>query len=366
MSHDPANRIDELRRLIEYHNYKYYIEDAPEISDREFDRLLEELKELEAKHPELDSPDSPSKKVGGLPIEGFRPVTHRIPMLSIENTYNEAELREFDNRVRKLLGGERPAYVVELKIDGVAVSVRYRAGRLELGATRGDGERGDDITHNLRTVRDVPLRLMGEHVPRLLELRGEVYMMNADLARLNERQAQRGEKLFANPRNASSGTLKLLDPRICAERRLRLLAHGLGQVEGVNLHTHVEFLDLTKQLGIAVVPHSPVFNSIDQVLDHCHEWAERTHELEFEIDGFVVKVNDFAQRERLGATSKAPRWVIAYKLEKWEAEPRVLDIRVNVGNTGTPTPVADLEPVPIAGTTVSHVSLHNADEIERK
>ena len=365
MAQDPGKRIEELRRLIEYHNYKYYVDDSPEISDREFDRLLDELKQLEAEHPKFASPDSPTQKVGGEPIGRFRTVTHAVPMLSIDNTYNEGELREFDARVRKALRGEAADYIVELKIDGVAVSVTYRDGRFELGATRGDGERGDDVAHNLRTVRDLPLRLRGE-APRLIELRGEVYMLNSDLARLNERQAERGEKLFANPRNASSGTLKLLDPRICAERRLRFMAHGFGVAEGVEIATHMQFLDLVRELGIPVVPHSPILEAIDPVLDYCHEWAERTHELDFEIDGFVVKVNDFGQRNRLGATSKAPRWVIAYKMEKWEAETRVLDIRVNVGKTGTLTPVADLEPVPIAGTTVSHVSLHNAEEIARK
>jgi DNA ligase (NAD+) len=369
MSHNPkqpVKRIEELRRLIEYHNYKYYVEDSPEISDREFDELLEELKQLEEKYPQHASPDSPTQKVGGQPISQFRTVTHRIPMLSIDNTYNEGELREFDNRVRKLLGQARPEYVVELKVDGVAVSVLYRDGRLELGATRGDGVRGDDITHNVRTVRGLPLRLRGDEAPELLDVRGEVYLTNADLAKLNERQAERGDRVFANPRNAASGTLKLLDPRICAERRLRFFAHGPGMLEGAKLRQHLEFLELVQRLGIPVVPHSAALDSIDAVLAYCHEQAERTHELEFEIDGFVVKVNDFAQRERLGATAKAPRWIIAYKIEKWEAETRVLDIRVQVGKTGTLTPVADLEPVQIAGTTVSHVSLHNADEIQRK
>ncbi len=366
MPRDSAHRIEELRRLIDHHNYLYYTADSPELSDREFDKLLDELKQLEAAHPQLVTPDSPTQKVGGKPITTFATVTHRVPMLSIDNTYNEAEVREFDARVRKLLASDRPAYVVELKIDGVAVSVAYRDGRLERGATRGDGERGDDVTHNLRTVRDLPLRLDADRVPQAIELRGEIYISNSDLARINQRQAARGEKLFANPRNAASGTLKLLDPRVCAERRLRFMAHGLGAVTGIDLRTHAEFLDLVGRLRVRAAPHSPVLETIDQVLDYCHEWAARTHELDFEIDGFVVKVNEFAQRERLGATSKAPRWVIAYKLEKWEAETRVLDIRVNVGKSGALTPVADLEPVPIAGTTVSHVSLHNAEEIARK
>lgn len=366
MSQSAAERAAELRKQLDYHNIKYYVDDAPEISDREFDTLLDELKQLEATHPELATPDSPTQRVGGQPIKQFRTVVHSIPMLSIENTYNEAEVREFDGRVRKLLAGERPSYVVELKVDGVAVSITYRNGLLELGATRGDGERGDDVTHNLKTVRDLPLRLRGDEVPQLIELRGEVYMMNSDLARLNELQAQRGDRPFANPRNASSGTLKLLDPRISAERRLRFLAHGLGRSDGRAVTSHLAFLDFARQLGIPAVPHSPLLDSIDAVLGQCNEWAERTHELDYEIDGFVVKLNEYEQRNRLGATSKAPRWVIAYKMEKWEAETRVLDIRVNVGKTGTLTPVADLEPVHIAGTTVSHVSLHNAEEIARK
>jgi DNA ligase (NAD+) len=365
MSKSVANQIEDLRRRIEYHNYKYYVEDAPEIGDREFDALLAELQRLEAAHPNLDRPDSPTHKVGGQPIAQFRSIQHRLPMLSIENTYNEAEVREFDGRVRKGLKGACPQYVVELKVDGVAVSVTYERGQLRLGATRGDGERGDDITHNARTVRGLPLRLRPP-APALIELRGEVYMRNSDLTVLNERQAAAGERLFANTRNVASGTLKLLDPRICAERKLRFVAHGLGQIEGSDVTSHSEFLELCQRLGIPVVPHSPPLETIAAALDFCHDWSERTHELDFEIDGFVVKVNDYGQREQLGATSKAPRWVIAYKLEKWEAETQVLQIAVNVGKTGTLTPVADLQPVPIAGTTVSHVSLHNAEEIARK
>jgi DNA ligase (NAD+) len=366
MSHNDAKRIEELRQLIDYHNYRYYTDDSPEISDREFDRLLEELKKLESKHPDWVTPDSPTQRVGGEPIRQFRTVVHAVPMLSIDNTYSEAELKEFDKRVRKLLRAEDPKYVVELKIDGVAVSATYRDGRFELGATRGDGERGDDVTHNLRTVRGLPLRLRGATPPALLELRGEVYMLNSDLARLNEIQSQRGERLFANPRSASSGTLKLLDPRVCSERKLRFMAHGLGQISGLEVSSHTQFLGLVRQLGIPSVPHSPIFEAIDQVVQHCNQWAERSHELEFEIDGFVVKVDDYAQRTLLGSTAKAPRWVIAYKMEKWEAETRILAINVYVGKTGTLTPVADLEPVQIAGTMVSHVSLHNADEIARK
>lgn len=365
MPRPPAEQIRKLRETLEYHNRKYYVDDAPEIGDREFDRLLEELIQLEQRHPELDRSDSPSHKVGGKPITEFATVTHRIPMLSIENTYNEPELREFDARVRKGLGKSRPRYVVELKVDGVAISLRYVNGALECGATRGDGERGDDITHNAKTVRGLPLRLL-DSPPSLYEVRGEIYMRNSDLADLNARQAAAGDKVFANPRNVASGTLKLLDPRLCAQRRLRFFAHGLGELVPASVRSHTEFLALSQQMGVPVVPHSPPLCSIDEAVAYCHEWVVRTPELDFEIDGFVVKVDDYEQREQLGATSKAPRWVIAYKIEKWEAETQVRDIRVNVGKSGALTPVADLEPVPIAGTTVSHVSLHNVEEIARK
>ncbi len=366
-SQDAAKRIEELRRQIEYHNYRYYVLDEPEISDREFDQLMAELKRLEGEHPELVTPDSPTQKVGGQPIDRFRTVTHRVPMLSMDNTYEEGELREFDARVRRQLGRQSYEYVVEPKIDGVAVSVTYRHGRLQFGATRGDGVRGDDITHNIRTVRNLPLRLLGDGPPELLEVRGEVFISNSDFARVNELQARRGERTFANPRNAASGTLKLLDPRICAERRLQFLAHGMGEAAGLAVKRHSEYLDAVRRLGVPVVPHSLPLPSIDRVLEYCDELSKRApEEFDFELDGFVVKINSFEHQRRLGATAKAPRWMIAYKLEKWEAETKVKQIRVQVGKTGTLTPVADLEPVEIAGTTVQHVSLHNADEIKRK
>jgi DNA ligase (NAD+) len=361
-----VERAAELRRLIDLHNYKYYVEAQPEISDREFDRLLEELKIIEEAHPELVTPDSPTKRVGGLPIEGFVTVTHREPMLSIDNTYNADEVREFDGRVRKLLGKEPVHYVVELKIDGVAISLTYENGLFTVGATRGDGERGDDVTHNLRTIRDLPLRLRTNHPPRIFEVRGEVYMPNTELSRLNKIQAEQGGRLFANTRNAAAGSLKLLDPRLCAERHLRLFAHSEGHLEGLKVKTHDEFLHAVQSYGIPVVAHSPVLDSIDGVLAYCDEQMEARHAFDFETDGIVIKVNDFAQRQRLGATSKVPRWVIAYKVELWQASTRIKEIRVQVGKTGALTPVADLETVEIAGTRVSHVSLHNADEIARK
>jgi len=363
-----AGEIEELRRQIEHHNRKYYFEDAPEISDLEFDRLMQRLIELEREHPELVTPDSPTQRVGGEPIAGFKQVVHRTPMLSMDNTYNEVDLREFDARIRRWLQGEEPRYVAEQKIDGVSVSLMYQRGLFTLGATRGDGLRGDDITHNLRTVRDVPLRFRtdGGAAPELIEVRGEVYMTHRELARLNKLQQERGERLFANCRNAAAGSLKLLDPRLSAERRLRFFAHSEGQLAGLAVTSHIDFLEQIRGYGFTVVPHSTPLDSIDQVLDYCAGQLESRHELEYETDGMVVKVDSLKQRARLGTTSKAPRWVIAYKVELWQASTRIRNIQVHVGKTGVLTPVAELETVEIAGTRVSRVSLHNADEITRK
>ena len=289
-----------------------------------------------------------------------------MPMLSIENTYSIDELKKYGERVAKLLPGEKIEWVVELKIDGVAIALIYENGLLTRGITRGNGRVGDDITHNVRTVKGIPLRLSGRKVPPVLEVRGEIYMTNSDLVILNEAQQAKGEPLFANTRNVTAGSVRLLDPRICAGRRLRFFAHSVGLTEGLKARTHTEFLEELRGYGIPPTPEVQCFSSFAAAVDHCEELIERLHELDFEIDGLVLKVNSFDQRERLGATSKSPRWVIAYKFEKYEATTRLNDIRVQVGKTGTITPVADLEPVELAGTTVSHASLHNADEIERK
>jgi DNA ligase (NAD+) len=362
------HRISELRQKIEYHNFKYFIEDNPEISDLEYDRLMQELQILEEQNPDFITGDSPTQRVGGHPIEGFRQVNHRVPMLSIENTYNDEEVREFDARIHRLLQGENPQYLVEHKIDGVSASLWYENGRFTLGLTRGDGTRGDDITHNLRTVRDIPLRLITRHegVPSLLEIRGEVYMSNTKLSRLNKLQAEHGERVFANSRNAAAGSLKLLDPRQCSQRGLRFFAHSEGELSGVELKTHDEFLNYIRNLGIPVVPHSGRLENIDDALAYCRETLEARSSLDYETDGLVIKVNSFAQRSILRSTSKSPRWVIAYKVELWQSSTRIKDIHVQVGKTGTLTPVAELETVEIAGTKVSRVSLHNADEIARK
>jgi len=363
---NPAAEIERLRREIRHYDRKYYVEAAPEISDLEYDRLMERLGRLEAAHPELRTPDSPTQRVGEEPVEGLEEVEHRLPMLSIDNTYSIEELKKYAERTDKLLRGESIEWVVELKIDGVAVSLMYEEGQLVRGVTRGNGRVGDDVTHNMRTVRDVPLRLAGDGVPPVLEVRGEVYMTNSDLVRLNQEQERQGKPPFANTRNVTAGSIRQLDPRVCAERRLRFFAHGVGYVEGLKSQTHVEFLDELAGYGLPISPQVECFGSFDAALAHCEELIERLHELDFEIDGLVLKVNRFDQRERLGATSKSPRWLVAYKFEKYEATTRVNHIRVQVGKTGAITPVADLEPVEIAGTVVSRASLHNADEIERK
>jgi len=368
---DAASEIARLREEIRRHDRKYYVEAAPEISDTQYDRLVERLKKLEAAHPELVSPDSPTQRIGDQPVEGLEPFEHRVPMLSIENTYSLDELKKYGDRVAKLLPGETVEWVVELKVDGVAVSLIYEDGLLIHGVTRGNGRVGDDITHNVRTIKDIPLRLSGKNVPPLLEVRGEIYMTNSDLVRFNEIQKatiERGEKaeLLKNTRNAVAGSIRQLDPRVCANRRLRFFCHSAGDTRGLKAKTHIEFLDELCGYGLAATPYVECFPSFATAVEHCEELIERLHELDFEIDGLVLKVNRFDQRERLGSTSKCPRWVIAYKFEKYEATTRLNAIRVQVGKTGAITPVADLEPVELAGSTISRASLHNADEIQRK
>jgi DNA ligase (NAD+) len=363
---DAAHEIDRLREQIRLYDYQYYVLARPTVSDLEYDRLLERLKRLEAEHPELVTPDSPTQRLGDQPVAALRPVQHRVPMLSIDNTYSIEDLNKFGERTAKLLSGEPIEWVVELKIDGVAVSLFYEEGRLVYGATRGNGRVGDDVTHNVRTIKDVPLRLVGGDVPRMLELRGEIYMTNSDLVLLNEEQQRRGEPPFANTRNVTAGTIRLLDPRIAAARRLRFFCHGLGYAEGLTAATHMELLAELEQHGIPGTPEVACFPDFDAAVAHCEQLIERLHELDFEIDGLVLKVNRFEQRQRLGATAKCPRWTIAYKFEKYEGPTRVRAIEVSVGKSGTVTPVAMLEPVELAGTTVSRASLHNADEIRRK
>ena len=365
MASQVERRAAELRNLIEHHNRRYYIDAEPEISDREFDALLCELQALEAAHPHLATPDSPTRRVGGAPLAGFSQVRHAVPMLSIENTYSPEDLREFDARVRKLLKGESPRYIVQQKVDGVSAALHYKDGVFVQAATRGDGEVGDDITQNVRTIRDIPLRLTGQPPPKL-EVRGEVYMANSELSRLNALQQMRGERVFANPRNAAAGTLKLLDPKLAAQRRLRFFVHGEGAVGHERCAAHHEFLGQVAQWGLPTIPYSPPLATFEEVLAYCDAQFEERHNLDYETDGMVVKVDAFSQREQMGMTSKAPRWVIAYKVELWQASTRLRNITIQVGRTGVLTPVGELEPVQIAGTQVSRVTLFNADEVERK
>ncbi|MFO0956249.1 MAG: NAD-dependent DNA ligase LigA, partial [Isosphaeraceae bacterium] len=298
------DEIDKLRREIDRHNRLYYVDASPVISDKEFDRLLRRLQDLESAHPELITPDSPTQRVGGQPIDAFPTVKHAVPMLSIDNTYNPDEIREWDGRVRKILNpGEPVRYVVELKVDGVAVSVRYEQGKFVLGATRGDGAQGDDISDNLRTVRGIPLTL-GDHPPKLLEVRGEVYMTNAELARLNEIRKADGEPPFANPRNSTAGSLKLLDSRLCAKRRLKFVAHGLGEVSGPEDRSYEKLIQHLRQWGIPVTPGIAAYGSIDGVIEHAARWESQRHTLDFQTDGLVIKVDDLDQRARLGTRSK--------------------------------------------------------------
>jgi DNA ligase (NAD+) len=363
---EAASSIRELREQIRKHDNLYYVQAEPEISDLQYDRLLSELTDWEVRFPSLITPDSPTQKIGDQPVEGLAQVAHRIPMLSIENTYTEGELREFFQRVEKNLPGEPIEWVVELKVDGVAASIRYENGQLVAAITRGNGEVGDDVTHNARTIRGLPLQLQGKGIPKTLEVRGEVYMTNTDLVALNQQRAGIGEAEFKNPRNVTAGSIRLLDPKICAKRKLRFLCHGMGFCDGLQVRTHMEFLQKVGQLGVPSTPLVQCFQSTQEVVDHCNHLVENLHELDFEVDGLVIKVNSLEQRESLGSTSKSPRWVIAYKIEKYEAVTRLLAIKTQVGKTGTITPVAELEPVQLAGTTVSRASLHNFDEIRRK
>lgn len=359
-------RIDELRDFIREHDHRYYVLAAPSITDLEYDRALRELSDLEKLYPQFDAIDSPTKRLGDKPLDGLTQVTHRVPMLSIENTYTEQELRDFLGRTERLLDGDAIDWVVELKVDGVAASIIYEDGVLVQAVTRGNGEIGDDITHNIRTIRELPQRLMGDSIPRLLEVRGEVYMTNSDLVRLNEQRIRDGEPEYKNTRNVTAGSIRLLDPSLCAQRRIRFFCHGIGFCDGLPARDHMDFLRRVRELGIPTTPDVVCLRGSDAVISHCNATVERMHELDFEVDGIVVKVNSLEQRETLGTTAKCPRWVIAYKIEKYEAVTRLREIKTQIGKTGTVTPVGELEPVELAGTTVSRASLHNIDEIRRK
>ena len=360
-----ATRASLLREEIERHNRLYYQHAKPEISDQQFDALLRELQDIEAAHPDLITPDSPTQRVGGAPIEGFAQIAHRVPMMSLDNTYSEAELREFFQRLQKGLGRERIHCTVEPKVDGVAVSVRYENGVLTYAATRGDGRVGDDITQNLKTIRSVPLRLP-KHVPQTFEVRGEVYMTRAVFDKLNREREEAGEPLYANPRNTTAGTLKQLDSREVAKRPLSIVFYGIGDSGDARLTSQREILKLLHDAGLPKADHVWECDTADAILDAIHELDEKRRKLPYDTDGAVIKVDAFAEQRDLGATSKAPRWAIAYKYQPEQAETKLLAVDIQVGRTGALTPVARLEPVFLSGSTVSNATLHNFEEIERK
>jgi len=365
MTQAVSQRIEKLREEIRKHDHAYHVLAEPVISDREYDRLFEELKKLEAEHPDLVTPDSPTQRVSESPSGKFEHATHAIPMMSVDNTYNPDQLREFDERVRKGLGGEAYRYLVDPKIDGVAVSLIYESGALRQAITRGDGKKGDDITHNVRTIRSVPLRLTGKGLPDLLEVRGEIVWPTEDFEKFNAKREADGKELFANPRNATAGTLKLEKPWEVAERRLVFVAHGTGRVEPLMVATASELFDQLQRWGVPVSPHGMVVGSIEAIIDKLGEWDERRHKLPYETDGLVIKVDAFDQRDVLGATSRYPRWCIAYKFAPERAETRLNAVDFQVGKLGTITPRAVMEPVLLSGTTVRHATLHNFDQVDR-
>ncbi len=354
--------VTALRREIDKHNYYYHVLDQPLIDDQEFDRLMRELEQLEEAYPELQDPDSPTRRIGAKPLEAFESLEHKVPMLGLDNAFSEEELADFDARVRKLTGLKTVEYFCELKIDGLAVSLQYEGGIFRRGSTRGDGYTGEDITQNLRTIRQIPLRLPE---PLTLEARGEVYINRKAFEKLNRRREEEGLMVFANPRNAAAGSLRQLDPRLTAKRPLRIFLYGLGE-HNLELTRQDKLLDYLEKIQLPVNPHRRICSGLEEVWRYCSRWQEEKQELPYEIDGVVVKVNDLEQQKNLGTTARSPRWAVAYKYPPEEKMTRVLDISVNIGRTGAITPVALLEPVTLSGTTVRRASLHNEDLIAEK
>ncbi|HWC76186.1 MAG TPA: NAD-dependent DNA ligase LigA [Blastocatellia bacterium] len=361
-----AARMAELRQKLEYHNYLYYVKDAPEISDAEYDRMFRELLELERAHPELASPDSPTQRVGGEPLERFKKVEHRAPMLSLANAFNEAELRAFNARVSKLLGHNEIAYVTELKIDGVAMALTYENGRFVRGATRGNGVVGEDVTTSLKTVKQIPLRLGGAESIPAMEVRGEVYLPVSAFNAMNEERADQGLSLFANPRNAAAGAIRQLDPKKTAARPLAFFAYAIGYIEGENLEAQKETLERLETWGLPVNKNYRWHESIDGVLEFCGQWEKKRDSLDYEIDGVVVKVDSLEYQRTLGTVSRDPRWAVAFKFPGQVATTKLKRIGVNVGRTGSMNPYAELEPVRLGGVTIKLATLHNRDDVRRK
>jgi DNA ligase (NAD+) len=369
--------VQDLRRRIDRANFLYYVKNQPEISDAEYDRLMRRLEELEAKYPALVTSDSPTQRVGAAPQTEFGVFEHRVPMLSLANAFNEEELRAFDERSKRFAGirkDEDIEYVCELKFDGLAVSLTYVNGIYTAGATRGDGYRGENVTENLRTIKSIPMNLRHtkreapevKPIPSFMEVRGEVILTHVEFQRINEERELTGEPTFANPRNAAAGSVRQLDPRVTAKRNLTMFCYGVGAYEGVDFETHYEILVALGDWGFKVNPNVKVCRNIDEVIEYIREWETKKEELEYDIDGMVVKVNSLALQSRLGYVARSPRWAIAYKYPAHQATTKVINIRVQVGRTGALTPVADLEPVEVGGVTVSRATLHNEDEIRRK
>ncbi len=358
-------RIEELREQINHHNYRYYVLDSPEISDVEYDELMKELQRLEEEHPELITPESPTQRVGAAPVEAFGVVEHREPLLSLANVFSYDELAAWYRRNSNLMPGLPTDFVCELKLDGLAVALTYEDGRFAVGATRGDGYRGEDITQNLRTIRSIPLVVPKDAPPRF-EVRGEVYLSKAGFRKLNEERAREDQPLFANPRNAAAGSVRQLDPRVTARRPLDIYIYGLGWVEGTVPETHWETLEYLKSLGFKVNPYNAHVSQLDEVGEYYQHWVEERERIEFEADGVVIKVNPFDLQRRLGTVGHDPRWAVAYKFPAIQATTRLLDIGISVGRTGSLNPYAILEPVSIGGVTIKQAALHNEEDIHRK
>jgi DNA ligase (NAD+) len=363
---EAAQRVEYLRREIRHHERLYYVLNSPEISDEEYDRLERELRDLEVQHPELVTPDSPTQRVGERPSQEFPTFAHRVPMLSLDNTYSEEDLREFEERIFRLVGPREMVYVTELKIDGLSMALHYEHGRLLRGVTRGNGVRGDDVTPNVRAIKAIPLRLLGDDVPVELEVRGEVFLPRSRFEAMNRERERAGEEPFANPRNAAAGTMKNLDPRIVAARGLDTYLYAVAHLKGTVLRSQWEALQRLGSWGLKTNPNSRRCRGLAEVLEFCAEWRGKRDSLEYDIDGVVVKVDDFALQLELGSTSKFPRWAIAFKYPARQATTVVRVIEVHVGRTGKLTPVAGLDPVLLAGSTVSRATLHNEEEVARK
>ena len=357
--------IKKLRYTIQHHNYLYYTRNEPEILDREYDQMFQDLIALEKKFPSLITPDSPSQRVGAPPLKEFKTVQHKIPMLSLGNAFNNEDLINFDKRIQKELKTETFQYVTELKMDGLAVSIRYENGVLIQGATRGNGVNGEDVSLNVKTIKNIPLKLFGNTIPLVIEVRGEIIMYKKDFEELNKEREKNGGSPFANPRNAAAGSLRQLDSRITAQRKLQMISYGIGEIEGISFETHFEILKFLKKLGFKTSPEATPCNGINEIIERCDYYKNHRNDYPFEADGIVLKVNEIALQKKLGATSHEPRWAIAYKFPPEEAETTVKNIIVQVGRTGILTPVAIFDSVGLEGSIVSRATLHNEDQIKR-